>query len=224
MPTKGTSQLNKKLSSTFPLYPVNFQQFEELEALLGIAIPDTERDRIQEAARLYLMYCKVFQDKVLWRDSKAALEEIVKRGEPFLNIFEGVDSTTVDMLISVGQQSQNRRTQRLLVDEHEKTVANIRALIQAAQNVLDKRKGKRGGKKDRTPVRQFCYELKLIYESITGEKATSTAAHSELNNPPSLFVRFADSCLKVILTEKGYRQDALNPRVVSDCVREIIKK
>ncbi|MEA1921166.1 MAG: hypothetical protein U9N63_00760 [Pseudomonadota bacterium] len=127
MPTKRKPRLHKITGGSFSLYPILDEGFTSLETLLGVGITENEREQIQEASRLYLMFCGVYQDKVLWRENKAVLDEIKKQGGAFLKIFEGVDSSTVDMLISAGQRSQNNHVEQLLIDDHEKTVSRIKA-------------------------------------------------------------------------------------------------
>ncbi len=92
MPTAGTPQLYKRAAGSFNLNPVSDEGFEELETLLGVKIPVSRRRRIQEVSHEYIGYCKVFQDNVLWRDSVAALEKIIKGKQPFSTNFDAVDS------------------------------------------------------------------------------------------------------------------------------------
>ena len=231
MPTLGTPRLGHRVSGSTSLYPISCMGFRQVKRYFkdecGVDIEirkveSTDLELIQEAARKYLLLCKVFQDGVLWRDKKAALRKIIKHGKPFLEIFRGVDSSTAEMLTlemtnSAGHTITSNRIEQLLLDEHEDTANKIDALIRAADKIISTRSGVRGGRWDRTPVKELCVDLKPIFEKITGSKESVTIGNG------SPFVGFVNLMLKIIKTESGYRADALNLHIVADCAACIIR-
>jgi len=191
-------------------------RFKKLAGILGLSeMPNKVLEALEEAIEQYLIDKDVIQQAPRLSEVKAALTKIHNKSkkldkiEPLIEILKQIDDRTLDKL-AMTSFPDNLDFLDHPWEKDPDIHIRVYSASKEALNELEPDKG--GRRKEKTALRNFIYRLQIIYEKITGSKATITW-HPVNEKFQGIFFDFVYGCLELINPSEVWSNSSLGQQI-----------
>lgn len=178
------------------------------EVLHAPEIPEDLRSQLQDAVRDYLSDKNYLGDIPRSAEVRAALVEVRDKAHALDECLKELDDVSLYALERTKAYTNVRPKDT--VEDHRQHIRRVFSAAKEALEVLGQDKG--GRPKQKAALRNFIGDLKVVFEQVTGSKATVTW-NEHKNRYAGSFFDFVHSCLQIVDPEEIYSNSSLGQQI-----------